>query len=318
VVILGLYPPLYEHLPTTQTEVFCFFLMTAWIEHSLRAPGSLTHTLIAAGLLAFLCLTKVMYGVVATGYLAVLLVLWLRRRQSPLTRAYLRSTALALLLCVPYLTYTYNLTGRLFYWSSAGPQSFYWLTTPNPDEWGDWYHHGWVQRVPSLRAQHGAIMDEISGLTKDPRLDHWQQLFNSGTPEASDVLLRQARRNIREHPLKFARNWGGNLVRLFLDVPTSFRGTPFWNNYSMSHLALLFWTGFVILFSWRRKIHPPTEWWPLGLFLLLALGAYSLSASVARFLIPVLPLWWAGTWCWVGQHPAVSAPGERQQGGQAA
>jgi 4-amino-4-deoxy-L-arabinose transferase-like glycosyltransferase len=311
VAVLGLYPPLYEHLPTTQTEVFCFFLTAAWVEHSLRAPSSRTHAVIAGVLLACLCLTKVVFGMVLLVFLLVLLLLWLHRRHDPLRRAFLGQAALALLLCLPYLAYTYSLTGRLLYWSSAGPNTFYWLTSPHADEWGDWYHHGWVDRVPSLRAHHKAIMDETGGLTRNPRLSGMEQLFNNSSPEAADIFLRQGLRNVREHPLKFARNWCGNVARMFLDVPTSFRGTPLWNSYSLSHLPLLVWTALVCLFGWRRRVPPPVEWWPLALFLLLSLAAYSLSSAVARYMISLLPLWWLGTWCWVGRHPAAGPPGGR-------
>lgn len=307
VAVLGLYVPVYRHLPLTQTEVFCFFLVTAWIEHGLRATNSWVHRLIAALFVALLCLTKVVFGVVLTVFLALLLALWLRRRDDLLWRSWLQQAALALALCLPYLAYTQNLTGRFPYWASTGPHSFYFLTSPYSDEWGDWYHHGWVDRHPVLRAHHKAIMDETSGLLRDPNLSFEQQLFNMCTPEAADIFFREGMRNVREHPLKFARNWCGNVVRLFLDVPTSFRGTPWWNAYSASHVPLLAWTGFLGALARRRHIRASRSWWPLGLFLLLSLASYSLSASVARYLIPLVPLWWIGSCCWLGRFPGAQA-----------
>jgi hypothetical protein len=97
--------------------------------------------------LGVLCLTKVAFGP-ATAAFALLLFLASRRfrarwstegalRPSPLVTAHLRATLIALALCVPYLVYTYSLTGRVFYWASAWPNPFYWLTSPFPEESGD-------------------------------------------------------------------------------------------------------------------------------------------------------------------------------------
>lgn len=320
VAMLGLYMPAYEHLPMAQTEVFCFFLTTAWIEHSLRAPQSALHRVIASALLALLCLTKVVFGVVLMVFLSLLLVFWLCRREDRIERAYLQQAALALALCLPYLAYTYDLTGRPLYWSSAGPQSFYWLSSPYADESGDWYHHGWVYRNPTLRAHHKAIMDETGGLARDPSLSFEEQLFNMSTPEAADVFLREGVRNVREHPRKFFENWCANMLRMFLDVPTSVRDTRFWNSYSRAHLPLLAWTAFVALCVWRRRRWLPRPWWPLGLFLVLSLSVYSFSAATARFLISLVPLWWLGTCCWLGAAElglGASTPRDRQNARQA-
>jgi 4-amino-4-deoxy-L-arabinose transferase-like glycosyltransferase len=294
VAFLGVYGPVHAHTPLLYTEVLVFFLTTAWVFHSLEAPTSLAHRLAAGLYLGFLCLTKVVFGVVLTAFIAVLLVAWLRRRSRLLT-SYLQQAALAALLCVPWLTYTYRLTGRPLYWSSGSGTAFYWLTSPYPDEWGDWYHQGWVHQNPILRAHHGAIIDEMAGLARNPQLSVQEQVFNLSTPESADIFLRQGRKNIREHPLKFFRNWCGNMVRIFLDVPTTVRGTPFFNVYSISNLPLLGWTAFVAIVAWRRRVPPPASWIPIAAFALLSIGAYSFSSAVGRYLMPLVPLWLLGT-----------------------
>lgn len=302
VLALALYAPVFRFLPLAQTEVFCFFLVAAWIEHSLHAADSLLHRLAAAALLALLCLTKVVFGVVLLPFLALLLLGWLRRRGDRVARAYLQQAALALVFCLPYLTYTHGLTGRPLYWSSAAPNSFYWLSSPHAGEWGDWYHQDWVEHHPLLRAHHKSVMDEISGAARDPQLSFEQRLFNLSTPEAADAFRRAALRNVREHPSKFARNWCANLVRLFLDVPTSVRGTHWWNRFSKAHLPLLVWSVLLGALAWRRRLRPPAAWLPLAAFLLLSLSVYSFSSASARFLIPLVPLWWLGScaWMWMG------------------
>jgi hypothetical protein len=312
VLALCLYAPVYEFLPLAQTEVLCFFLVAAFTEHSLRAAASLLHGLVAAALLALLCLTKVVFGVVLLPFLGVSLLRWLRRRGDRVARSCSRQAALALVLCVPYLAYTHGLTGRLLYWSSAGPNSFYWLSSPHAGEWGDWYHQEWVERHPVLRAHHKAVQDEISGAARDPGLSPEARLFNLSTPEAGDAFLRAALRNVREHPLKFARNWCGNLVRLFLDVPTSVRGRRWWNQFSKAHLPLLAWTALLGGLAWRHRLRPPAEWLPLAVFLLLSIGVYSFSSASARFLIPLVPLWWLGSCCCLGAGAALQREHTRQ------
>jgi hypothetical protein len=42
----------------------------------------------------------------------------------------------------------------------------------------------------------------------------------------------------------------------------------------------------------------PAEWIPLVAFGLLALGVHSLVAAMARFAIPLVPLWWLAMCVW--------------------
>jgi hypothetical protein len=296
-VVLGLYAPLYEHIRLIYTETLCFFLVTAWIFHALKSRKSRRHSIIAGCLFGFLCLTKVVFGVVLVVCLVCLSAVWLLRR-SGAVGIWLRQAALAFALCLPYLGYTYHLTGRVLYWGSLGPNTFYWLTSPYPEEWGDWYHQGWVARNPILNAHHKAIYDQATGLSKDPSLSEREQVFNLTTPEADAIFWQAAVRNVREHPAKFALNWCANLVRLFFDVPVSVRGTPFWNVSSISNLPLLIWTVFVLILAWLRRVGPPVEWQPIWGFFVLAIGAYSFASIVARYLIPLLPIWWIGLCSW--------------------
>jgi hypothetical protein len=298
VALFGVYPPIHEHIPLLYTEVLCFFLVTAWMYHHLAANTSRTHRVIAGIYLAALALTKVVFGVVLTVFVIGSFIAWLWRRHSVAWASSAAQAGLALILCLPYLTYTHQLTGRMFYWSSAASNNFYWLTSPYPEEWGDWYHQGWVNDDPMLRAHHKAIFDRTSGLDEDPNLSEQEQVFNMSTPEASDVYLQQGLQNVREHPLKFARNWLGNVVRLFLDVPVSVRGTPFLNLYSVSHLPLLAWTIVVAAYAYSQRARFPSQWIPVAAFGLISLAAYSVTSGMARFLIPLVPIWWLTTCVW--------------------
>ena len=294
---LYFYQPLASHLPLLYTEVVCCFLLTGWAYHTSQSQRSTGHLLIAGVYLGMLCLTKVIFGVALLVFCAALAVLfWIRRPQAA---AHLKIALLALALCVPYLTYTYQLTGRWLYWSSAAGNNFYWLTSPYREESGDWYHQGWVRNDPLLRAHHKPIFDQTSGLLQNPHLEDQEQLFNLSTPESADVFVRAGLDNVRKHPIKFVRNYLANLVRLFLDVPTTVRGTPLWNPASLWHAPLLVWSGLVLLRAWRRRVSLPRVHWPSLGFALIALSAYTLSSLSARFLIPFVPLWWPLSCTWL-------------------
>ncbi|HWP04392.1 MAG TPA: glycosyltransferase family 39 protein [Polyangiaceae bacterium] len=300
VALLGMYLPTEEFLPLLYTEVLCFLLLTAWLYHGLRVGRGVLHTVVAGVCLGVLTLTKVVFGYVLVPFLVVALVVW-RRTSAARFRAHALAALLALGLCVPYLGYTYKLTGRFFYWNSLGSNSFYWLTSPFPDELGDWYHQGWVQRNPLLRAHHLALFDKTSGLDRDPNLSVVEQLRNLSTPETGDVFAEAARKNVREHPLKFAKNWLYNVVRLFLDVPVTVRGTPWWNPYSQSHLALLAFSAYVAVRARRAAVGPLPAYYPIFVFFGLSLAAYSLSSAVARYLFPLVPIWWLVACHWLGR-----------------
>lgn len=299
VAALGFYGPLADHLPLIYTEVVCCFLITGWLFHSLRAQTSWLHVLVAGAYLGMLCLTKVVFGPVLLVSIAVLIG-FVAYRRATLWISHLKVAVLAFALCVPYLSYTYQLTGRWLYWSSALGNTFYWLTSPYPEEWGDWYHQGWVRNHPLLHAHHHELYARISGTREDPNLSEQEQVFNLSTPESGDILLAAAMENVRNHPIKFAKNYIANFSRLFFDVPTSVRGTPFWNEYTWWNLPLLAWLFGVLAYARVRRVAMPREFWPCVGLMVLTLGAYSLSSIVARYLIPLVPPLWIVSWAWLG------------------
>jgi hypothetical protein len=321
VVVLGFHPPLRDHLKLLYTEVLCAFLLTGFAYHCLEATSDVAlrrasrwqraHVAAACVHLAFLCLTKVAFGP-ATAALALLVFVvgrFARRsrrssapaRTSPLFRVPLQVSLLALLLCLPYLAYTYALTGRVFYWANAWPNPFYWLTTPFPEETGDWYHQGWVFNNPLLREHHGALFLRATGLDENPHLPESEYLLNLSSMPATDLFMQAALENLRAHPLKFLSNWCWNLCRLFFDVPVSVRKTPFWNDSTKANLPLLLWTAGVIARAVKTRTRLPRHWYPVLLLVFLNVAGYSLASIVARYLIPLVPIWWLGTCAWLGR-----------------
>lgn len=306
VAALTVYPALREHLPLLYTETLSTFLIIAWAFHSIRALNSIAHLGIASGFLALLCLTKVNFGPTTACLAVITLVAWLARRDR-IARSFCIQAGAALLLCTPYLVYTYSLTGRAFYWSSAGGSAFYWLTSPFPEEYGDWYHQGWVYQNDLLRAHHKEIHDRTTGLGENPHLPLLEQLLNISSPESGDVFLEQGLRNVRERPLKFLANWCANVSRFFFDVPVTVRGTRFWNVYTKSHLWLI--PGALVLFwrARRARVAFPRHAWPVAAFTFLSFAVYSLVSTASRYLVPIAPVWLILGALWAGDVAEFSA-----------
>jgi hypothetical protein len=330
VALLGVYPPLLKHVPLIMTEVACFFLVTGFVYHALRIEDGRRHVALAGVHLGVLSLTKVIFGYVAVVCLVAALGLWALEKRL-VWRGHALASALALLMCVPFLVYTHDLTGRWFYWSSGGPNSFYWLTTPHEEELGDWYHDGWVRRNKLLRKHHLKVINHITGVDKNPKLSAEDQLFNESTPEASDYLMKIALKNVRKRPGKFVRNWLWNIPRMFTDLPVTVRKTPFlveikpnvrkkfkkgtaacfapsglppepctWNPYATSSLVLLAITLGVAVWTRRTWRWPSRPWLAILGFTAITFGFYSMSSAVARYLIPIVPMWWTAVCAWAG------------------
>jgi len=212
--LFGLYPANLVALPLLVTEALAAFLVCGYIYHFaslfVRRPGVRRHLLLAAFYLAYLALTKVLFGYVIAGLLVVAAVaaIWavIRRRGNRIgALPMLAVCALALVLCLPYLVYTRSLTGKVFYWSDAGGSSLYWMSTPYWDELGDWHTNRAVFEDPSLEEHRGVLA----------------QILSLDSVERDEAFKARALENIVRHPAKFLYNWAANVGRLLFNFPYS-------------------------------------------------------------------------------------------------
>jgi len=116
-----------------------------------------------AALLAYLALTKVIFGYVLVVAAAVSII-WLVTLRGQEARRSLVICLLALVFCTPYLFYTYKLTGKVFYWSNAGGMQLYWMSSPYPGDLGDWKSSADVVANPLLAVNHAAFFEEVSNM----------------------------------------------------------------------------------------------------------------------------------------------------------
>ncbi|MGI9147659.1 MAG: hypothetical protein ACR2IK_14075 [Chloroflexota bacterium] len=285
-VYLAVYVPAVVELPYLLTESLALLLASAWMYAfcrmqlptpsgpATRGSGGVLLGVISAALFAYLAVTKVFFGWVLVASLATSLALLALRRRSAYGR-WAAAFGLALLLCCPYLLYTYSVTGRPLYWGTSGGLSLYWMSSPYPGELGDWFPIDAMKNDPRLAPNHAAVYARIQNLNELDR---------------DDVLRAAAIENIASHPAKYAFNWIDNLGRLVLNFP--YTGTPF-NLRSVAValmnapvLVLLAWS--IVLMARRRQPVLPGIGGLAMVAGIAVLGSSALSAYL-RQLVPLIP-----------------------------
>lgn len=275
---LGLYPPLMREVPHLLSENLVFFLVCSLMFHWCKlfdhGKNFRLHLAAASAFLAYLALTKVFFGYVIATVLVLSSVLFLWRRMAA-TRNALLVSLLALVCCVPFLTYTYRLTGRPFYWGTSGGMSLYWISSPYPDEFGSWFSVKDVRERDEL-APHRAFFATLDGLSD---------------VEQDDAYKRQALYNITHSPSKFVKNWAANIGRLLFSYPFSFGSdrlsTYFYLAPNMFLIVLFLLT---LIPATLRPKTIPAEIWCLLIFDLIAFGGTTLLSSVDRQFRPLVPI----------------------------
>lgn len=301
--LLALYLPIFDFLPLTYSEPLAFTLQCVLLYALSRAVrGSWKHVVLAGVAAGWLVLTKVGFWPQVFGGCAISagLALWLRfvRRRDG-WRGY-RNMALALLVgiacCVPYLTYTQRVTGRTFYWGAGSGSILYWISNPYGNHYGQWYHGGWVQKLPELRAHHYELFQRLGAYDKSlvgqsvGRERIARSLAPLCSPESDDELGRIGADNIKAHPGNYLRNVGYNTLRLLLDWPETVRKFgPASRRIAFCSILILLGVGFAVLRLLRGKLEPRS----IGLFatwmFFSYLGMLSLVSAVGRYFVVIAP-----------------------------
>ncbi len=282
--LLGLWPSMLAFLPRLMTEIPAVFLVCAFMFHLSRACISKyrlrLHLLVGAAMLAYLIHTRVLFAYVTVGVACIIGLIAAIKRTAELKRG-LILLLIALAFSIPYLTYTYSLTHKIFYWATSGGLSLYWISSPYEGDLGEWHQAGEVLTKPELERNHGSFFRSLANLSE---------------VERDEALKRKAIENIKSHPGKFLKNWFANLGRLLL-------GYPFPRRHQNLGTFLYMLPGvFVIAFSalaiyptlvGRRRV--PVEIWVLLLFGLVSFVATSLLSAFGRLFLPIFPVvivWW--------------------------
>jgi hypothetical protein len=197
--------------------------------------------------------------------------------------------------CVPWLTYTYELTHHLFYWGNSGGISLYWMSSPSAGQLGEWHATHTVNTDPALAGYRPFFhyVSSLGPLRADLELQH--------------VALVQA----LGHPAKYLLNLLANVGRMFFGFPFSFKlsiavvaGLTLFNG---ALLAGIIAAGRSLRRT-RRRMPPETV--PFLLFFGLGLVVHLLPTAEPRMVLPLLPipLWLIGL-AFFRRPPVRSGPG---------
>lgn len=292
-ILVGCYWLAWKGLPLIMTETFVFFLITeiAWYAYKSFGEEKLVtrRTYMLAFLLGYLALTRFLFGYVLLGALLFCGLLWIWKRKNEYKKSVI-VFAFALIVTLPWLIYTFSLTGKVFYWGNAGGTTIYWISNPNEGEWGEWFN---TQLEPNesidgnvpgahekLEANHRQIINEIiqhKGVARD------------------EAYKQKGFENIRNHPGKYAKNVVANVGRLLFNYPQSYRKQGIGTYLNMVPNTFLV-VAMVLLFipSVRMCKQIPFFIKLLLLFAVIYFGASALISGTIRMfyiLFPILGVW---------------------------
>lgn len=281
--LLGLYPPLLRYLHLLITETFAVFLVCAFMFHFCRLlrkeKGLWNHLLIASFYLGCLALTKIFFGYTILTGLLIFLALYLWKKKDLFKRTLL-VYLVAFLCCVPYLAYTYSLTGKVFYFGNSGGMSLYWMSTPYQNEFGDWIGSKKLHENPQAIKNHQEFYKEFDGLS---------------ALEIDEAYKKRAFQNIVNNPLKFLQNWFANIGRLFFNYPYSYNIQKLSTYYYiLPNMFLVVFSVFILYPTWLGRKSIPYEIYALLLFGFISLGGSSLLSAYCRqfnLILPINLLW---------------------------
>jgi len=294
-LLLAIYPNSLAVLPILYTEAFTSFLVCAFIYSLLicfqntRPKGFVLPGII----LGYLVLTKIIFGYVIVICLIIAAVFCLLKKVKTRYIKMLSILILAFSLSLPYLVYTWHLTGKMFYWGNSGGMSLYWMSSPYENEYGDW-------KLPELTNRQYPNLFKSAEATAILKKNHAIEMkfILSHSPIAQDSLFKQiAIRNIKQHPAKFISNYVNNMSRMLFNFPYSyaFQDAAIVRNIIIGSSIL--WTAIIgsilTLINWRRLIFSLKVLLLINVIYLLLTGALSAYPRQLDVMMPVFIFWMA-------------------------
>lgn len=276
-VLLGLYFPVYMALPTLMTECLTWFLLTAVAYLLIKTIkiGEISWKSIglSAFFVAYLTMTKVIFGwvIILMIIISLAMLLFKRFRYAGKITAYVFS--FSFILCLPYLIYTYSITGKMFYWTNCSGLSLYTMTAPYQKDYGDW-------KPEEDMAVNPKYKDFIKTVVNLPAVQKDQAYKNAAIA------------NIKKYPAKYAMNCVANLGRLFFEYPHTgafqSSGTFFFMAPNMFVFVFIV-IALAISIFYVKKISD--EIIVMLIFIMVYLAGSTLVSAYCRMFIVTLPFW---------------------------
>jgi hypothetical protein len=281
--LLGIWPPYIRQLFYANSEpLSCMLIATIfYYSYFLLKNKEINFKKISvlAFALAYLAFTKAIFGYAIVACIIILILFYAFPKNKIRVKISLFAFVLAFVFCLPYLLYTYNLTGKMFFWSNRGGVNIYHSTTPFAGEYGDWFGNNIYEDNPQAMQNHKDVLSETANMKA---LDKDEKFKELGIE------------HFKNHPGKFVYNWFVGLGRLMFNYPFSYSlqkpDTYFFILPNMFLFSFLF-ISVGVLIKYRKKF--PYEFSFIILFSFVYLGGISLAAAVARYTALVYPVFFA-------------------------
>jgi 4-amino-4-deoxy-L-arabinose transferase-like glycosyltransferase len=298
-LFLGCYYITFRVMSIIYTEMFAFFLVSLLAYLLIRAFSSektRKYVVLSGLVMGYIALTKVIFGYVLLCMLPGCLLLWLSYRSLNHKKG-LVIILIAFATTLPWLIYTFKLTGRVFYWTSVGGNNLYWLTAPDHNEYGNWYSDIRTGKDADSQVHEDLklfVPGGIDSMEAHHRADYLEINKYTGV-ERDDIYKKLTIRNIKAHPVKYLQNCVSNVGRMLFDYPYSFFPQKPGLLLRLPPNGIIALLGLFCLiptiFNWRKIIYPVRY---MLFFALLYLGGNVLGAADIRMFIliaPMLLLW---------------------------
>jgi len=292
-LLLALYPNNLSILPILYTEAFTGFLVSSLI-YTLTlcfTRNSARHGLLSGLVFGYLILTKVIFGYVLLVGLAVFLFLMLVRKHKAHYWRPVYILTIAFAVALPWLNYTYHLTGKVLYWGDSGGMSLYWMSSPYDNEYGDW-------KLPELNNHQYPMSFKSAETEAILKKNHGKEMafiLKHDELQQDELFKQAAFRNIKQHPLKFAQNYYYNCARMLFNFPYSYSYQDGAIVGNILRGSLILWAAAIGLIStvvnWRRMIWPVKFSLFITAIYLLLSGALSAYPRQLDVVMPVLLFW---------------------------
>jgi len=185
---------------------------------------------------------------------------------------------------IPYLGYTYSVTGKTFLWGTHGGEILYWRSTPFENEYGDW--------ISSDVVMDGKGTD--SNTKSQPYKNHGP-FIESLTPlpylEKDARFKEKAIENMMAHPIKYLKNTGASAFRLFFNYPHT--NTPQKMSsyfYIVPNMFLVVFLLIAVTLALANRKSVPFEIWFIVSATCIFVGGLTLLDGKVRHLLPSIPL----------------------------
>ena len=242
--------------------------------------------------IGFLTLTKIIFGYVLILLTIAYSISSLIYKKNKIGHRSTFIFFLAILLNGPYLIYTYNLTGKFFYWGNSGGNALYWMSTPIEGEFGEWNNTTFTAncghdiKIPCNSDQFSVHhKQEIENILQLPII------------EQDDEFKKIAINNIINNPVKYLRNIISNISRLFFGIPNSYfyqREQTIWRILPNSIILSLFIFSLIVT-TINYRLLPPEIRLVVGLIMLYLIFSSLVSAYPRQFYVavPLMFFWFA-------------------------